>query len=107
MTRRSSRAEVRNPVLALLAARLIRAMPANIRAMLAVLLLDLAADARRRSRTSWENRKGIVAAYWATVAAYDVHFARVLGGAAGQPPSSTPLPHIQCGYPDPSRGNWA
>src|SRR3546814_18624299 len=50
MTRRSSRAEVRSPVLALPAARLIRAMPANIRALLAVLLLDLAADARRRSR---------------------------------------------------------
>src|SRR3546814_4682297 len=78
MTRRSSRAEVRNPVLALPAARLIRAMPANIRALLAVLLLDLAADARRRSRTSWENRKVFVAAYWATVAVYAGHVARVL-----------------------------
>ena len=46
MTRRSSRAEVRNPFLGLPAARLIRAMPADIRALLAVLLLDLATEAR-------------------------------------------------------------
>src|SRR3546814_6574625 len=90
MPRRSSRAEVRNPVLALPAARLIRAMPANIRALLAVLLLDLAADARRRSRTSWENRKVFVAAYWATVAVYAGHVARVLGGAGRQAASRKP-----------------
>lgn len=70
MTCRSSRAEVRNPVLGLPAARLLQAMPADTRTLLAVLLLDLAADARHRSRSSWESRKVFVAAYWATVAVY-------------------------------------
>src|SRR3546814_19749710 len=75
-------------------------MPANIRALLAVLLLDLAADARRRSRTSWENRKVFVAAYWATVAVYAGHVARVLGGAGRQAASRKPFRVIQPGFPE-------
>jgi hypothetical protein len=40
-------------------------VPADIRALLAVLLLDLAAESRRRARSSWDSRKAFVAAYWA------------------------------------------
>src|SRR3546814_2903396 len=80
-------------------------MPANIRALLAVLLLDLAADARRRSRTSWENRKVFVAAYWATVAVYAGHVARVLGGAGRQAASRKPFRVIQRGFPELAAAN--
>src|SRR3546814_2946034 len=82
-------------------------MPANIRALLAVLLLDLAADARRRSRTSWGNRKVFVAAYWATVAVYAGHVARVLGGAGRQAASRKPFRVIQRGFPELAAANWA
>ena len=107
MTRRCSRADVRNPVLALPAARLIRAMPANIRALLALLLLDIAADARRRSRTSWESRKVFVAAYWTTVAVYAGHVARILGGAGRRAASRKPFRVIQRGFPELAAANWA
>lgn len=107
MTRRSSRAEVRNPVLGLPAARLIRAMPADTRALLAVLLLDLATEARRRSRTSWESRKVFVAAYWATVAVYAGHVARVLGGTGRRPASRKPFRIVQNGFAELAATNWA
>src|SRR3546814_12215390 len=86
---------------------LFRSRPANIRALRAVLLLDLAADARRRSRTSWENRKVFVAAYWATVAVYAGHVARVLGGAGRQAASRKPFRVIQRGFPELAAANWA
>src|SRR3546814_14383760 len=82
-------------------------MPANIRALLAVLLLDLAADARRRSRTSWENRQVFVAAYWAPVAVYAGHVARVLGGAGRQAASRKHFRAIQRDFPALSAAHWA
>ena len=107
MTRRSSRAEVRNPVLSLPAARLIRAMPADTRTLLAVLLLDLATEARRRGRMSWESRKVFVAAYWATVGVYAGHVARVLGGTERRPASRKPFRIVQNGYAELAAANWA
>lgn len=107
MTHRSSRAEVRNPVLGLPAARLILAMPADIRALLAVLLLDLAADSRRRARSSWDSRKAFVAAYWATVAVYAGHIARILGGAGRRAASRKPFRVMQSGFPELAASNWA
>ncbi|WP_237751518.1 hypothetical protein [Sphingobium sp. DC-2] len=107
MTRRSSRAEVRNPVLGLPAARLIQAMPADTRALLSVLLLDLAAEACHRSRSSWERRKVFVAAYWATVAVYAGHIARVLGGTRQRSASRKPFRIEQKGYAELAAANWA
>jgi len=49
MDHRSRRAEVRNPVLGLPAARLLLAMPIACRLPLAILLRDLARDARARA----------------------------------------------------------
>ncbi|WP_231736705.1 hypothetical protein [Sphingobium sp. CCH11-B1] len=107
MNHRSSRAEVRNPVLGLPAARLILAMPADIRALLAVLLLDLAADSRCRARSSWDSRKAFVAAYWATVAVYAGHIARIIGGAGRRAASRKPFRVIQRGFPELAAANWA
>ena len=106
MTCRSSRAEVRNPVLGLPAARLLQAMPADTRTLLAVLLLDLAADARHRSRSSWESRKVFVAAYWATVAVYAGHVARVLGGIRQRGASRKPFRIAQKGYAELAAASW-
>ena len=82
---RSTRAEVRNPVLALPAARRLRDAPAPARALLAGLLDDLAADARQRAEACWRKHKAPMAAYWKAVAVYAKHLARALraGGIAG------------------------
>ena len=107
MPRRSARAEVRNPVLGLPAARLLQAMPADTRTLLAVLLLDLAAEARRRSRSSWESRKVFVAAYWATVAVYAGHIARVLHRGERRSAIRKPFRITQKAYPDLVAADWA
>lgn len=107
MTRRSSRAEVRNPVLGLPAARLLQAMPADTRSLVGLLLTDLACDARRRSRASWDSRKAFIAAYWATVAVYAGHIARVLFGSERRPVMRKPFMIVQKGYPDLPASTWA
>lgn len=106
MDHRSRRAEVRNPVLGLPSARLLQTLPAETRLLLLILLRDLAADARARSRTSWDNRKAFVAAYWATVAVYAGHIARLLG-AVSPPYRRQPFRIVQKGYPDIFVGDWA
>ena len=75
---RSSRAEVRNPVLALPSFHALRALDPAVRAELAALLRDLRQDARKRAGTSWTRRKAFAAAYWATVAVYAGHIAGAL-----------------------------
>jgi hypothetical protein len=107
MTRRSNRAEVRNPILALPAARLLQAMPADTKMFLAVLLIDLAADARRRSRSSWDSRKAFVAAYWATVAVYAGHIARILYRSERRTAIRKPFRITQKAYPDLVAADWA
>ena len=84
MDHRSRRAEVRNPVLGLPSARLLRVMPEDTRLLLSVLLFDLSRDARRRARTNWEKRKAFLAAYWATIAVYAGHIGRILASGASR-----------------------
>lgn len=106
MDHRSRRADVRNPVLALPSARLVRTISGDTRLLLAVLLFDLASDARRRAAANWNNRKAFLAAYWATVAVYAGHIARVLSGD-GQRRPRKPFRIEQKGFPNTSASDWA
>lgn len=78
MADRSTRADVRNPVLALPAAAELRALPPEVRARLAELFGDLAADARQRAQASWRKNKGPMAVYWKAVGAYATHIRRAV-----------------------------
>ena len=78
---RSSRAEVRNPVLALPATRLLLELEPETRARLAAVLFQLAADARQRAERAWRSHKAPMAVYWKAVGVYAGHLARALGRA--------------------------
>lgn len=75
---RSSRSDVRNPLLALPAARALMDLPPASRAALQVILLDLAAAATWRANESWRRHKAPMAVYWKAVATYARHAARLL-----------------------------
>lgn len=79
MTGRSTRAEVRNPILALPAVAGLRALSPEARLALRAVLLDIQADARLRAENSWRSRKPPVATYWAACGVYAGHIARAIG----------------------------
>lgn len=94
MSDRSARAEVRNPLLALPAARRIARLPEDQRVALAGLLRDLAADAAERAEESWRKKKGPMAAYWKAASVYAKHTARVIARPpqpAAEPSKPMPL----------------
>jgi hypothetical protein len=70
---RSTRREVRNPVLGLPAARRIQALSPEAREALQAILRDIAIDANNRAQTSWRQSKGPMAAYWKAVSVYAKH----------------------------------
>lgn len=74
---RSSRADVRNPLMQLPSAAAIRRLPAEARAALRLLLLDMSQDARARAEHCWRRHKAPMAAYWKAVAVYAKHAARL------------------------------
>lgn len=78
MTERANRREVRNPVLALPAARHLQALSPLMRAQLRALMLDLRADAAARATECWRKHKAPMAAYWKAVSVYSGHIAKVL-----------------------------
>lgn len=77
MTARSARADVRNPILALPAARAALAAldPAQAEA-LAVVLMAIRSDAADRAEQSWRKHKAPMAAYWKAASVYCGHVAR-------------------------------
>ena len=79
---RSSRREVRNPVLALPAARALQRLPADQLLLLADLFRDMATDARARADHCWARHKSPMALYWKSVSVYANHINRVLRAAA-------------------------
>lgn len=97
MTARSSRREVRNPVLALPAARRLQALPPDVREHLAQLLAELAEDAHRRAAEAWRKHKAPMAAYWKACAVYAGHLRRVIR----PPPSRAPAPARRSVIPPP------
>lgn len=78
MTDRSSRPEVRNPVMALPAMQRLVALPKPIRDHLREVLLDMRRDAGERAQTSWRKHKAPQAVYWKSISVYAGHFARLL-----------------------------
>lgn len=77
MNQRSSKIDVRNPLLSLPAARAISALPPESRQALAGLLRELSVDAGERAEKSWRKSKGPMAAYWKAVSVYAKHAQRL------------------------------
>lgn len=75
---RSNRAEVRNPILALPAARQLDDLPTPARDALIAVLLGIKADAAERANECWRKHKAPMAAYWKAVSVYSGHIARAL-----------------------------
>jgi hypothetical protein len=75
---RSSRLEVRNPMLALPAMQNLQRLHPTVRATLRDLLREIAADARTRAEKCWRTHKAPMAVYWKCVAVYAGHIARAL-----------------------------
>lgn len=84
MSERSSKAEVRNPILALPSVARLRALSPEARLALQDILLDIQNDARLRAERSWRSRKPPVAAYWAACGVYAGHIARAIGPGPGR-----------------------
>lgn len=85
MIARSNRAEVRNPVLALPTARRFAELSPDVRALLADLFGDIAADARDRAQKAWRTHKAPMALYWKVVSVWARHISRAIrpGSNAG------------------------
>lgn len=84
MSARSTRAEVRNPVLALPASGRLAELQPEARDALRLLLLDLKADAAERAEKSWRTHKAPMALYWKCVSVYSGHIARAIGKISKQ-----------------------
>lgn len=78
MNLRSSRPDVRNPVLSLPAAARLRDLPPEARSALEDLLREISSDASVRAEQSWRKSKGPMAAYWKAVSVYAKHIARAV-----------------------------
>lgn len=75
---RSSRAEVRNPLLALPAAKKLAALDPAAKAALRAVLLELRDDCRVRAEKLWAGHKAPMASYFKAVGVYANHTARLL-----------------------------
>lgn len=89
MQPRSSRREVRNPILALESAKTILALPLDQRLALADLLMELSRDARQRAEKAWTTRKPPMVLYWSATSVVAKHIARALRQRAS--PASRPV----------------
>lgn len=75
---RSSRADVRNPILALPSAQRLADLTPEARETLVALLFDIKADAAGRANECWRKHKGPMAVYWKAVSVYSGHIARAI-----------------------------
>lgn len=76
--KRSSKPEVRNPLLSLPGFKRLQRLPASVRADICAALLELRDDARTRAEKAWRGNKGPMAAYWKSVGVYANHAGRVV-----------------------------
>jgi hypothetical protein len=67
-----------NPLLGLRAIAALQALPADQRAAIRGLLLELSTDAATRAETSWRKHKAPMATYWKAVGVYAKHTARAI-----------------------------
>lgn len=80
MSERSSRPEVRNPVLGLpTAVEALQSLDPQQRAALRIVLLAIREEARAKEAESYRKRKGPMVAYWMAAATYLKHTANALG----------------------------
>lgn len=77
-TARSTRTDVRNPVLGLPHVDRIKDLDPAARKLLADILGDIAKDARGRAQESWRKNKAPMAAYWKAVSTYSGHIKRAV-----------------------------
>ena len=75
---RSSRALVRNPLLAHSATVKLKSLPEPVRHLIRDLCRELALDARVRADKAWKTHKAPMAVYWKAVSVYAGHLARAL-----------------------------
>ncbi len=75
---RSSRAEVRNPLLRHGAMVRLKGLPDPVRHALRDLMREVAADAKARADLAWRKNKAPMAVYWKAVSVYARHLARAL-----------------------------
>lgn len=75
---RSSKPDVRNPLIHLPAAAAIQSLPADSKATLKALLKEISSDARARATKAWVTHKAPMAVYWKAVAVYTNHLQRLL-----------------------------
>lgn len=78
VSRRASRATVRNPILALPAASRLATLPPEAKSALRAVLIDIRNDSRLRAEKAWRTHKGPMAVYWKAVGVYANHIARLL-----------------------------
>jgi hypothetical protein len=76
--KRSSRPDVRNPILALPEVQALLDLPPESRAALASVLTGIARTKREMAEHSWRRNKGPMALYHKIVGVYAGHTARVL-----------------------------
>lgn len=76
---RSSRREVRNPVLRLAATQtIIEDIPPDVRRLLGTLLRQLANQAAAEGEKCWGGGKAMMGAYWRVVSVYSRHIAHAI-----------------------------
>lgn len=75
---RSNRAEVRNPALELPSTQKLLALPAESRAALRAVLLEIRSEAQVKAEKSWRTHKAPMAVYYKVVAVWFGHLARLL-----------------------------
>ncbi|MDP3613710.1 MAG: hypothetical protein Q8R98_17870 [Rubrivivax sp.] len=95
MTPRSSRREVRNPILALDAVKTILTLPQDQRFALAGLLMDLSRDARQRAQKAWLSQKPPMASYWMATSVVAKHIARALKQSPPQGATAIPWDKLE------------
>jgi hypothetical protein len=77
-SRRSSRPEVRNPLVVLPGVQGLLDLPADARGALRTALLDIRRDAKDRAQSCWRKHKAPMAVYWKVLAVYAGHLSRML-----------------------------
>ena len=78
MPDRSTRPDIRNPMLRLPSVAAIQALPIEQRRPLGTLLREMAVQARAEANRAWASGKGPMAAYWLAASIYAKHAARVI-----------------------------
>lgn len=78
MTTRSSKPDVRNPLVHMAAAQSMQNLEPAARDALKALLKEISKDARARANKAWVTHKAPMAAYWKAVAVYANHAQRII-----------------------------